>query len=223
MKSSIQLSTLTVLIQRDLRDLLTVPWKEISILKKELGTLKTQLSKLASMETNANFIQMVNVAAQLRNKMIRFVKRMLSTRAARDEYMPTLQSERRFVDLTNRIQSHYPTLTVFDLARSINAVTKQSAIKAHDETSMSMEDIEDVLSKHVSSNDRHSISENHRERLSRTSRHGSWVTVTKMSEFFFWSFMRTLRNKKNQTFLSRCDFFDRNETCNRDNYQSHCH
>lgn len=77
-------------------------------------------------------------------------------------------------------------MTVFDVARSINALTKQRATKANDETPIPIEDIEEVLSNYVSSNDPHSISENHDEHPPRTSRRRYWVTVIKMSEFVFF-------------------------------------
>ena len=143
------------LVKRDLRELFTTLTKEISSLKNEVGTLKVQLSRIEIMETNASIIQMGHIANQLRNKMIRFIKPTLSIRAARDEYLQSVQSEKRFADLTNLIQTHDPTMTVFDVARSITALTKQSATKAHDEKPMPIENIEEVLCNYVSSTDRY--------------------------------------------------------------------
>ena len=82
---------------------------------------------------------MGNIATQLRNKMIRFIKPTLSIRAARDEYLQSVQSEKRLADLTNLIQTHDPSMTVFDVARSITALTKQRATKAHGEKPMPIE------------------------------------------------------------------------------------
>jgi hypothetical protein len=143
------------LIKCDLRELFLNFMKEMPSLKKEVATLKDRVSQLEIIETDANDIQMGNIAAQLRNKIIRYIKPNLSKRAARDEHLQSLLSEKRGVDLTHLIQTHDPTMTASDISRSISALMKRRAIKAHDEMSIPVKNIEHVLDNYVAANDQY--------------------------------------------------------------------
>ncbi|CAF4667202.1 unnamed protein product [Rotaria sp. Silwood2] len=87
--------------------------------------------------------------------MIRYIKSGLSKRAARDEYIYSLQGEEKFPGLTDLIKKHDPQLTVFDVARSINALKKQRVEKAHDEHPMSSDEIDSILTEFISCNDQY--------------------------------------------------------------------
>ncbi|CAF5051942.1 unnamed protein product, partial [Rotaria sp. Silwood1] len=87
--------------------------------------------------------------------MIRYIKPGLSKRAARDERIYSLQGEEKFPDLTDLIKKYDPKLTIFDLARSVNALKKQRVEKAHDEHPMSSDEIDSILTEFISGNDQY--------------------------------------------------------------------
>ncbi len=138
-----------------LRELFIQLEKKISMLENDVDVLKSRVLVLERMETNVNAIQMGNIAFQLRNKMIRFIKSALSKRAACDEYIYSLFGEEKFPDLTDLIKKHDPNLTVFGLVRSINALKKQRVEKAHDEHPMSNDKIDSILAEFISCSDQY--------------------------------------------------------------------
>jgi hypothetical protein len=143
------------IVKTKLRELFIQLEKKISMLENDVSVLKSRVSALEEMETNINAIHMGNIASQLRNKIIRFIKPSISKRAARDEYIYSLQGEEKFSDLTDLIKRHDPNLTVFDLARSINALKKQRVEKAHDEYPMSNDKIDSILAEFISCSDQY--------------------------------------------------------------------
>jgi hypothetical protein len=112
------------IVKTRLRELFIRLEKKISMLENDVDVLKSRVLVLEKIETDVNAIQMGNMASQLHNKMIRFIKPGLSKRTARDEDIYSLQGEEKFPDLTDLIKKHDPNLTVFYLARSINALKK---------------------------------------------------------------------------------------------------
>ncbi len=60
---------------------------------KLLRSLELCVSSLEGFENDDNIIKMGNIALQLRNKLVRFIKLNLSYRAALDEYLSLLQTE----------------------------------------------------------------------------------------------------------------------------------
>jgi hypothetical protein len=66
-----------------------------------------------------------------------------------------LQGEEKIPDLTDLIKKDDPNLTVFDLARSINALEKHRVEKAHYEHPMSNDKIDSILAEFISWNDQY--------------------------------------------------------------------
>ncbi|CAF0791675.1 unnamed protein product [Rotaria sp. Silwood1] len=143
------------IVKIDLRQLFIQMEKNISTLENDVGVLKSRVLALEEMESNINVIQMGNIAFQLLNKMIRYIKPGLSKRAARDERIYSLQGEEKFPDLTDLIKKYDQKLTIFDLARSINALKKQRVENAHDEHPMSSDEIDSILTEFISGNDQY--------------------------------------------------------------------
>ena len=147
-------------IKGDLRALFNELQKDIWSLKNEMGVMKNEfcamrarVSKLETVECDVNVIRMGNLGTQLRNKMIRFIKPELSKRAARDEFLDHLQGEAKFTNLSELIKRHDPNLTVFDIARAINSLSKERARKAHQEDPIPSETVDVILSEFISSHD----------------------------------------------------------------------
>ena len=138
-----------------LRELFIEFERKINTLQNEIQLMKSRVSRLERMESDINAIHMENMGAQLRNKMIRFIKPNLSKRAARDEELFSLQGEERFKHLTTLIQNYEPNFNVFDLARSINAVEKNRVEKAHYEQPMTNDQIDSILNEFLSCNDQY--------------------------------------------------------------------
>ena len=88
------------------------------------------------MKINISAIQMGNIAAQLRNKIIRFVKQGLSKRAAHDEYVHSLQGKGKSADSNDLMKKRDSNLTDFEVAQSINAFEQEHLQNAHDEHPM---------------------------------------------------------------------------------------
>ncbi|CAF1527724.1 unnamed protein product [Adineta ricciae] len=96
---------------------------------------------------------MGNIATQLRNKMVHYIKPTLSKRAARDEYLYALNGEEKFSKLTALIQTYNPSLTIYDVARSIIALTKERGEKVHDEQPLSSDQIDYIAAEFISNTD----------------------------------------------------------------------
>ena len=143
-------------IKEKLRQLFIHMEKQINGLKREITVLESRVTSLERLEKDDNVIKMGNLALQLRNKLVRFIKPNLSYRAARDEYVASLQTEERYLQLTNLIKIHDPDLSVSDLARQIKTLLNDRVSKAHDETPMSETDIDAVLREYGENSDAYS-------------------------------------------------------------------
>ncbi|CAM4752094.1 unnamed protein product [Rotaria magnacalcarata] len=111
----------------------------------QISALESRVSSLEDLENNGNIIKMGNIAAKLRNKLVRFIKPNLSYRAARDEYIALIQSEDRYQQLSSFIREHDANLSVSDLARQIKALLSVRVSKAHEEVPMSESEVDMVL------------------------------------------------------------------------------
>jgi hypothetical protein len=125
------------------------------MLKGEVDDLMSQKWALGITETNTNVIHMGNIANQLLNKMIRFMKPNLSKRAASDADIYGLRKEKKFEELTDFIKKYEAKLSVFDLVRSINVLKKEHVEKAHDEHPISDGEIDSILAGFISCNDQY--------------------------------------------------------------------
>ncbi|CAF4164804.1 unnamed protein product [Rotaria magnacalcarata] len=119
--------------------------KQNHVLQKQISALESRVSSLEDLENNGNIIKMGNIAAKLRNKLVRFIKPNLSYRAARDEYIALIQSEDRYQQLSSFIREHDANLSVSDLARQIKALLSVRVSKAHEEVPMSESEVDMVL------------------------------------------------------------------------------
>ena len=143
-------------IKEKLRDLFIHMEKQNSQLQRKINALECRVSALERLEKDDNVIRMGNIALQLRNKMVRFIKPNLSYRAARDEHVASLQTEERYQQLTNLIKMHDTDSSVSDLARQIRTLLNDRVSKAHDETPMSETDIDSVLREYGEQSDEYS-------------------------------------------------------------------
>ena len=81
-------------VKMKLRELFIEFELKIGTLQNDVYLLKSWVSILERMESDINAIHMGDMGAQLRNKMIRYIKPNLSKRAARDEQLCSFQKNR---------------------------------------------------------------------------------------------------------------------------------
>jgi hypothetical protein len=132
-------------IKAKLRELFVHIEKQNDELREDIITLKSRMSSLEQLENDDNIIKIGNIALQLRNKLVRFIKPKLSQRAARDECVDWLQTEEGYQRLSDFIKVHDADLCVSDLTRQIKVLLNDRMSKAHNETPMSEAEIEMVL------------------------------------------------------------------------------
>jgi hypothetical protein len=120
-------------IKEKLRQLFNNLQKQNHALQEQIFALESCVPSLEQFENDDNVIKMGNIATQLKNKLVRFIKPNLSYRAARDEYLALLQSHERYQQLNNYIKQHESDLSVSNLARLIKTLLTIRVSKGHNE------------------------------------------------------------------------------------------
>ena len=119
--------------------------KRDQALQEQIIALESRVSFLEQFENDDNVIKMGNIAAQLRNKLVRYIKPTLSYRAARDEYLSLLNTEERYQELNRFIKQQDCSLSISDLARQIKILFNDRVSKAHKDDEISEAEIDEVL------------------------------------------------------------------------------
>ncbi|CAF2707274.1 unnamed protein product [Rotaria sp. Silwood2] len=117
-------------IKENIRQIFNNMEKENQGLRKQINALEAHIG---------------NIAMQLRNKLVQFIKPHLSFRAARDEYIPLLQTEERYQQLPNFIKENDANLSISDLVRQIKTLLHARVPKAHQETPVTEREIDMLL------------------------------------------------------------------------------
>jgi hypothetical protein len=118
--------------------------------------LKSRIPCLEQIEEDDNVIKIGNIALQLQNKLVRFIKPKWSRRATRDEHVYSLQTGKGYRKLSNFIKMHDADLSVSDLTRQIRVLLNDRMFKAHNETPMSDSDVDIVLREYEAQSDEYS-------------------------------------------------------------------
>ncbi|CAF0933210.1 unnamed protein product [Didymodactylos carnosus] len=106
-------------VKDEIRELFNHIKKAINQLKSVINKLQTRVSSFEQLHDNENEIKTGNIAAQLRVKLVRYLKPSLTHRQARDEYVDRFQSVAKYQELDQLIRTQNSELSVSNLENDV--------------------------------------------------------------------------------------------------------